>query len=43
MIYKIMNDEQRRGFESQLESDFSFELPNIARFRANIFMHNRGK
>lgn len=42
MIYDIMNDEQRRGFESTLEADFSFELPNIARFRANIFMHNRG-
>jgi len=42
MIYDIMNDEQRRGFESELESDFSFELPNIARFRANIFMQNRG-
>ncbi|WP_029406923.1 type IV pilus twitching motility protein PilT [Thiomicrorhabdus sp. Milos-T2] len=42
MIYDIMSDEQRRGFESSLEADFSFELPNIARFRANIFMHNRG-
>ena len=42
MIYDIMNDEQRRGFETELESDFSFELPSIARFRANIFMHNRG-
>ncbi|WP_040726038.1 type IV pilus twitching motility protein PilT [Thiomicrorhabdus sp. Kp2] len=42
MIYDIMNDEQRRGFESELEADFSFELPNIARFRANVFMHNRG-
>jgi len=42
MIYDIMNDEQRRGFEAELESDFSFELPGIARFRANVFMHNRG-
>jgi twitching motility protein PilT len=42
MIYDIMNDEQRRGFESELEADFSFELPKIARFRANIFQQNRG-
>ncbi len=42
MVYDIMNDEQRRGFEADLESDFSFELPGIARFRANVFMHNRG-
>lgn len=42
LIYDIMNDEQRRGFEATLESDFSFELPSIARFRANVFMQNRG-
>ncbi|GKT11831.1 MAG: twitching motility protein PilT [Thiomicrorhabdus sp.] len=42
MIYDVMNDEQRRGFESDLEADFSFDLPKIARFRANIFMQNRG-
>ncbi|VAW48255.1 Twitching motility protein PilT [hydrothermal vent metagenome] len=42
MIYDVMNDEQRRQFESSLEADFSFELPNIARFRANIFQQNRG-
>lgn len=42
MIYDVMNDEQRRGFESDLEADFSFELPNIARFRANVFQQNRG-
>lgn len=42
MIYDVMSDEQRRQFESSLEADFSFELPKIARFRANIFQQNRG-
>jgi len=42
MVYDIMNDEQRRGFESDLEADFSFEIPGIARFRANVFQQNRG-
>ena len=42
LIYDVMNDEQRRGFEENLEADFSFELPGIARFRANIFQQNRG-
>jgi len=42
MIYDIMDDFQRKGFESTLESDFSFELPNIARFRVNVFQQNRG-
>ncbi len=42
MVYDIMSDEQRRGFEADLESDFSFEIPQVARFRANVFMQNRG-
>ena len=42
LIYSIMSDEQRRGFEADMECDFSFEIPNIARFRANIFNQNRG-
>ena len=42
MIYDVMNDLQRKEFEEHLESDFSFELPNIARFRVNVFMQNRG-
>ncbi len=42
MLYDIMNDMQRKGFEETLESDFSFALPGIARFRVNIFMQSRG-
>lgn len=42
LIYDVMNDNQRRDFETHLEADFSFELPNIARFRVNVFMQNRG-
>lgn len=42
MIYDIMDDFQRKEFESTLEADFSFSLPNIARFRVNVFQQNRG-
>ncbi len=42
MIYDIMNDKQQRDFEEFLETDFSFDLPNIARFRVNAFNQNRG-
>ncbi len=42
MVYDIMSDEQRRGFEADLEADFSFEIPGVARFRANVFNQNRG-
>ena len=42
LIYDIMNDKQRKDFEEFLETDFSFEVPGIARFRVNAFNQNRG-
>ena len=42
MVYDIMNDKQRKDFEEFMETDFSFEVPGLARFRVNAFNHNRG-
>jgi twitching motility protein PilT len=42
LIYDIMNDKQRKDFEEFLETDFSFEIPGLARFRVNVFNQNRG-
>jgi twitching motility protein PilT len=42
MIYDIMSDKQRKDFEEFYETDFSFEIPGLARFRVNAFNHNRG-
>ncbi|MDA3870682.1 MAG: type IV pilus twitching motility protein PilT [Gammaproteobacteria bacterium] len=42
MVYDIMNDKQRKTFEEYWETDFSFEIPGLARFRVNAFNHNRG-
>jgi len=42
LIYDIMNDKQRRDYEEYLETDFSFELPGVARFRVNAFHQDRG-
>jgi len=42
MVYDIMNDSQRKVYEETLEVDFSFEIPNLARFRVNAFNQNRG-
>jgi len=42
LVYDIMNDKQRKDFEEFLETDFSFELPGVARFRVNAFNQNRG-
>ncbi|MAP11316.1 MAG: twitching motility protein PilT [Gammaproteobacteria bacterium] len=42
LVYDIMNDKQRKDYEEFLETDFSFEVPGLARFRVNAFNHNRG-
>src|ERR1700690_3467499 len=42
MIYDIMNDGQRKFYEENLECDFSFAIPGLARFRVNAFVQNRG-
>ena len=42
MVYDIMNDGQRKIYEETLECDFSFEIPNLARFRVNAFNQQRG-
>lgn len=42
MIFDIMNDQQRKTYEENLEVDFSFEIPNVSRFRVNAFNQDRG-
>ena len=42
LVYDIMNDKQRKDFEEFLETDYSFEVPGVARFRVNAFNQNRG-
>ncbi|MFL1466529.1 type IV pilus twitching motility protein PilT [Marinobacter sp. DUT-3] len=42
LIYDIMNDKQRKDYEEFYETDFSFEVPGVARFRVNAFNQNRG-
>lgn len=42
LVYDIMNDKQRKDYEEFLETDFSFALPGLARFRVNVFNQNRG-
>jgi twitching motility protein PilT len=42
MVYDIMSDAQRKAYEEFLETDFSFELPEVARFRVNAFNQERG-
>src|SRR3979411_2276940 len=42
MVYDIMSDQQRKTYEENLECDFSFAVPNLARFRVNAFVQSRG-
>ncbi|BAU58203.1 type IV pilus twitching motility protein PilT [Halorhodospira halochloris] len=42
LVYDIMNDRQRREFEENLEIDFSFAVPQLSRFRVNVFNQDRG-
>ncbi|MBB3233096.1 type IV pilus twitching motility protein PilT [Halomonas stenophila] len=42
LIYDILADRQRRDFEEFWETDFSFEVPGVSRFRVNVFNQARG-
>ena len=42
LLYSTMSDHQRRDFEANLEVDFSYAVPGLARFRVNCFHQDRG-
>jgi twitching motility protein PilT len=42
LLYNVMTDSQRQKFEEHNDIDFSFAIPDLARFRANAFCHDRG-
>ena len=41
-INELMTEQQRSAFANHIEIDFSFEIPNLARFRVNAFHQARG-
>jgi twitching motility protein PilT len=42
LLYEIMSPYQQERFEKTMEMDFAYSLDGVGRFRANIFMQNRG-
>lgn len=42
LIYDIMNDEQRKKYEEELELDFSCDFQTMGRFRVNVFKNMNG-
>lgn len=41
LCYSILSDAQKQRFEEERELDFSFDIPGLARFRANLFVQKR--
>ena len=37
IVYSVLNDDQRKRFENNLQLDFAYAIPNVARFRVNCF------
>ncbi len=42
LIFEILSDKQKRLFIENWELDCSYNLPEVARFRCNVFMQRRG-
>ncbi|NDD28060.1 MAG: type IV pilus twitching motility protein PilT [Proteobacteria bacterium] len=42
LVYALLYDEQKQHFEEHLELDCSHAIPNFARFRINVLLHNHG-
>lgn len=41
-LFGIMNDSQKKEYDEKLETDFSFEIDGLARFRVNMFHQIHG-
>lgn len=39
LVYSVMNEAQRREFETTRECNFAFYKPDLGRFRVNVFQH----
>ncbi len=42
LLFSLMNDHQKKEFNEKMELDFSYDIPDCARFRANVFMQKNG-
>ena len=42
LLSQVMDETQRREYGDRLETDFSFSISGLARFRVNVFNHQRG-
>jgi twitching motility protein PilT len=42
VLFEILDEKQRAHFEAAKDLDFAYAVPELARFRGNIFMQHRG-
>lgn len=42
LIYSILHGDQKKKFEGEFELDFSYAIPDVARFRINVFLQKNG-
>jgi twitching motility protein PilT len=42
MLFAVMSPDQQKTFEEVLDIDFAMEVPEIGRYRVNVFMQTRG-
>jgi twitching motility protein PilT len=42
LVYEIMEEDWRIKFVDRLDYDFAYEIPEVARFRANVFWQRKG-
>ena len=42
LLFPLMDDLQRQQWDNKNDIDFSFSLPDLGRFRANVFQQQRG-
>ena len=43
IIYSILTESQKAIFEKEKQFDFAYEIPDVSRFRINVFYHRLGK
>jgi len=42
LLFEITTEEQQKTFLAKRDLDFAYEIPDVARFRANYFDQKRG-
>ncbi|MCB0357354.1 MAG: PilT/PilU family type 4a pilus ATPase, partial [Bdellovibrionales bacterium] len=42
LVFEIVSEKQKRSFVENWELDCSYHIPNLSRFRVNVFMQRRG-